>query len=204
MKLCITNISETVSSDVLTTQICWSSKFWEYSTSFGHLAFLLGIVSLRFNTVPVRLCLSSITAARALNFRKVPGSSMQSVFTSVLNPNMGHCLCAESVHVLKFHLNFCPYPTGCISAYQKFSKNYEGSFQVKFGNLCHFHWVISWINSCISEIEFFGIMMLVQYYSELRFYYNNCRLPKIVCDHITCSICPSDLMGLCKILDFTA
>lgn len=71
MKLSINNIFETVSSDVLTTQICWFSSFWEHSTLFGRLAFLLGIISLCFNAALVQLCLSWITAARAGTFRKV-------------------------------------------------------------------------------------------------------------------------------------
>lgn len=39
------------------------------------------------------------------------------VHTSVLNPNVCHCPCAESVPILKFHHNFHPFPAGCIYQY---------------------------------------------------------------------------------------
>lgn len=113
MELLINNIFETVSSDVLTTQICWSSSFWEHSTLFGLLALLLGIVSLCFNAALVQLCLSWISAARAGTSRKVVRFKYAKCFYFSPSPKCGS-LCAESVHVLKFHFNFCPFLIGCI------------------------------------------------------------------------------------------
>lgn len=89
--------------------------FWEYSNSFGHLTFLLG-VDFWFNAAFVHSRLFGVTAARSVTSRRVFRFKYAKCFNLILNPNVGYYPCAESVHILKFHLTFRPFPLGC--AYQ--------------------------------------------------------------------------------------